>query len=493
MLLALTHRGPEARDLGYLLHKHPDRVHTHVLAFGVATVFYPPSGEEECTAVLQVEVDPVGLVRSQGARQGDWALGQYVNDRPYVASSFLSVAMARVFGTALNGRCEKRPELVDKPLDLEIQVPVVAAPGGAGQLERLFVPLGYAVKTTPLPLDPNFPDWGEGRHASLQLKATRPLHEVLKHLFVLLPALDRKKHYWVGGEEVEKLLAKGEGWLAGHPEKEWIARRYLKFQHALTREALQRLLETDAGSPDTGDVTEDEARVSPAGGEAESMVPIDPVEATRVSLHEQRLRAVVERLANENPQSVLDLGCGEGKLLIRLLRETKIPRVTGMDVSSQILDVARERVARQASRKGMADRLRLVQGSLLYRDARLNGHEAAALVEVIEHLEPGRLPALARVVFRHLRPRLVIVTTPNREYNILFPGMPEGALRHRDHRFEWSREEFRTWAENIASSHGYALELSGVGECDPAVGPPSQMAVFRLADQPSNGEDGNED
>jgi 3' terminal RNA ribose 2'-O-methyltransferase Hen1 len=164
-----------------------------------------------------------------------------------------------------------------------------------------------------------------------------------------------------------------------------------------------------------------------------------------------------------------------------------------MDVSSQILDVARERVARQASRTGMADRLRLVQGSLLYRDARLYGHEAAALVEVIEHLEPGRLPALARVVFRHLRPRLVIVTTPNREYNILFPGMPEGALRHRDHRFEWSREEFRTWAENIASSHGYALELSGVGECDPAVGPPSQMAVFRLADQPSTGEDGNED
>jgi 3' terminal RNA ribose 2'-O-methyltransferase Hen1 len=163
-----------------------------------------------------------------------------------------------------------------------------------------------------------------------------------------------------------------------------------------------------------------------------------------------------------------------------------------MDVSSQILDVARERVARQASRKGMAERLRLVQGSLLYRDARLDGHEAAALVEVIEHLEPERLPALARVVFQHLRPRLVIVTTPNREYNILFSGMPEGTLRHRDHRFEWSREEFRVWTETIASTHGYAVEISGVGETDLALGPPSQMAVFRLADQPSTGDNGNE-
>ena len=461
MQLHLTNRTPDATDLGHLLHKHPARCHGGELAFGQATVFYPEATPERCTAVLAVDVDPVDLVRSEGARQGGWALGQYVNDRPYAASSFLSVAISRIFGTALNGRCTKRPELVEKPLDLEARLPVVQAP--EGMLEKLFEPLGYEVESRRLPLEPAFPDWGESRYHELILRATLPLHVLLKHLFVLIPTLDRNKHYWVGQEEIDKLLGKGEGWLAGHPEREWIVRRYLKYQKRLTREALERL------APEPDPEEDDEAADTSSAPAAEP----------KISLHDVRLDRVAEVIAALNPKSVIDLGCGEGRLLARLLKNTRIPKVLGMDVSSRALEVALERLDRlpPSRREG---RLELFLGSLIYRDSRLRGHDVGALVEVIEHLDPDRLESLEEVVFADAAPRTVFVTTPNREYNVLFEGMKPGAMRHGDHRFEWTRSEFREWAERVAAAHGYAVTFEPLGEEDPEHGPPSQMAVFVL-------------
>ena len=461
MLLSITNRTPEATDLGHLLHKHPARCHEVDLAFGKGTVFYPAAGPEECTAVLLVEVDPVDLVRSAGARQGGWALGQYVNDRPYAASSFLSVAIARAFGTALNGRCTKRPELVDRPLLLEVKLPVVPA-GDGDILKKLFEPLGYQVETQRLPLDPAFPSWGESRYHELLLRVELPLHLVLKHLFVLIGALDRSKHYWVGKEEIDKLLAKGEGWLAAHPEREWIVRRYLKYQTRLAREALERLVpepeepEEDEESPDTG---------------------VEPAVERKISLHDARLDRVAELVAGLHPQSVVDLGCGEGKLLRRLLRQTKIPKILGMDVSSRSLEIAHERLDRIPPFQ-VSGRIDIFLGSLVYRDSRLRGHDVATLVEVIEHLDTDRLDAMEEVVFADAAPRHVFVTTPNREYNVLFEGMKPGALRHADHRFEWTRAEFQEWGARVAGIHGYEVAFEPLGEENAEHGPPSQMAVF---------------
>jgi 3' terminal RNA ribose 2'-O-methyltransferase Hen1 len=461
VLLSITNRTPEATDLGHLLHKHPARCHEVDLAFGKGTVFYPAAGPEECTAVLLVEVDPVDLVRSAGARQGGWALGQYVNDRPYAASSFLSVAIARAFGTALNGRCTKRPELVDRPLLLEVKLPVVPA-GDGDILKKLFEPLGYQVETHRLPLDPAFPSWGESRYHELLLRVELPLHLVLKHLFVLIGALDRSKHYWVGKEEIDKLLAKGEGWLAAHPEREWIVRRYLKYQTRLAREALERLVpepeepEEDEESPDTG---------------------VEPAVERKISLHDARLDRVAELVAGLHPQSVVDLGCGEGKLLRRLLRQTKIPKILGMDVSSRSLEIAHERLDRIPPFQ-VSGRIDIFLGSLVYRDSRLRGHDVATLVEVIEHLDTDRLDAMEEVVFADAAPRHVFVTTPNREYNVLFEGMRPGALRHADHRFEWTRAEFQEWAARVAGIHGYEVAFESLGEENAEHGPPSQMAVF---------------
>ncbi|WP_367870312.1 3' terminal RNA ribose 2'-O-methyltransferase Hen1 [Luteolibacter sp. Populi] len=462
MLLSITNRSPSATDLGHLLHKHPARCHAVELAFGKGTVFYPAATESECTAVLLVEVDPIALVRSAGAKQGGWALGQYVNDRPYAASSFLSVAIARAYGTALNGRCTKRPELVDQPLDLEVVLPVV--PAGDGEiLKRLFEPLGYAVETSRIPLDPAFPTWGESRYHRLVLRAKTPLHLLLKHLFVLIGALDRAKHYWVGADEIDKLLAKGEGWLASHPEKDWIVRRYLKHQVRLAREALERL----APEPEVSDEEGDEA----------TDTGTEPAVERKLSLHEQRLDRVAELITGYQPASVLDLGCGEGKLLRRLLHQTKIPKLTGMDVSSRVLEIAHERLERLPpfKRQGRVD---IFLGSLVYRDSRLRGYDVAALVEVIEHLDTDRLDSLEEVVFADAAPQRVIVTTPNREYNVLFEGMKPGSLRHADHRFEWTRSEFQAWAERVATQHGYAVEFEALGEEHTEHGPPSQMAIF---------------
>lgn len=463
MLLTITTTNAPATDLGYLLHKRPDRAQSFELPFGAAHVFYPEASESRCTAALLLEVDPVGLVRNRRGPSGrDRTLDQYVNDRPYVASSFLSVAIARVFASALGGRSKDRPELAAAPIPLEATLAVVPCRGGETFLRRLFEPLGYEVEAKGHPLDPAFPEWGESRHFTVRLAARKTLAELLTHLYVLVPVLDDEKHYWVGDDEVEKLLRHGRGWLESHPAKGAIARRYLKRRGGLVRRALARLAEETEGEE------EEVERKEAEEGRLEE----------RLSLHERRLEAVATALAERGASRVLDLGCGEGKLLRALLRDRRFTEVVGMDVSHRALEIAAERLHLDTMGEVARRRIRLLHGSLLYRDRRLEGFDAAAVVEVIEHLDPPRLAAFERTLFEHARPATVVVTTPNAEYNVLFPSLPAGRLRHRDHRFEWTREELRRWAEGVAGRFGYEVRFAPVGDEDPTHGAPTQMAVF---------------
>ena len=251
---AMTTSWP-ATDLGYLLHKNPARVQAFEVASGTAHVFYPEATKARCTAALLLEVDPVGLVRGRRGPEGGegFSLGQYVNDRPYAASSLLAVAMSRVYKTAMSGRCEARPELAASPIPLELRIPVLPCRGGAGLARRLFEPLGWDATATPIALDEAFPDWGDSRYLDLRLSGRLRLADALNHLYVLLPVLDDSKHYWVSTDEVDKLVRAGAGWLAGHPEKALITRRYLAHRSGLYRSALARLAEVDDAEPEAFD------------------------------------------------------------------------------------------------------------------------------------------------------------------------------------------------------------------------------------------------
>jgi 3' terminal RNA ribose 2'-O-methyltransferase Hen1 len=463
MLLTITTTRPPATDLGWLLHKHPEKVQTFTLAFGTAHVFYPEVADDRCTAALVLDVDPVGLARQQ-RNTGNELLAQYVNDRPYVASSFLSVAIAQVLGSALSGTCKGKPELAETPLPLAARVTALPCRrGGEPFLRRLFEPLGYAVTATRHPLDEQFPEWGESPYFTVELSATVRLADLLSHLYVLVPVLDDEKHYWVSHDEVEKLLRHGEGWLAGHPEKEQIAARYLRRQGKLVKSALAHLATDDDSDPDEAAAQQDLAE--------------ERLEA-KVSLHERRLATVLAVLQSSGAKRVLDLGCGEGKLLRLLAGDPRFTEVVGVDVSARSLEIARQRLDRLRLPDSLKDRVKLLHGSLTYRDARIEGFDAAAVVEVIEHLDPPRLGAFERVLFGRTRPGIVVLTTPNREYNVRFEGLPAGKFRHADHRFEWTRAEFAAWCDRVCAAFGYAVRTDPLGDVDAEVGAPSQMAVF---------------
>lgn len=449
--IATTHR--PATDLGFLLHKHPDRLHEIELTFGKAWVFYPEARNERCEAALVLDVDPVGLVRGKG--QSDGLLDQYVNDRPYAASSFLSVAFNKAFRTAMAGTCAAKQDLADSALPLEAVVTPLPMRGGEPLVRQLFEPLGWQVEIETLGEAPKL-------YGRLVLKGEARLSTLLTHLYVLIPVLDDSKHYWVGEDEIDKLLKRGEGWLDRHPAKDLIVRRYLRHRGLLARAALERL------APQTQDeAAEPETQAAPE----------EALEAP-IRLHDARLETVVTALRAIGPKRIVDLGCGEGKLLQLLLRESWARELIGLDPSVYVLERAARRLKLNQPGGPPEGRLTLLHGSLTYRDERWAGVDAAALVEVIEHLDPDRLPLVERVIFGAARPKTVVVTTPNADYNELFPTLAAGAFRHPDHRFEWTRDEFAGWTNRIAATYGYRALISGIGPEDPAHGAPSQMVVF---------------
>ncbi|WP_433224400.1 3' terminal RNA ribose 2'-O-methyltransferase Hen1 [Microtetraspora malaysiensis] len=524
-----------ATDLGFLLHKHPDRVQEFAQSFGTARVFYPEATERRCTAALLLDVDAIRLARSRGKTAPDFSLGQYVNDRPYAASSLLAVALADVFRTARAGRCAARPELAAAPLPLEIRLPALPCRGGAALAHRLFEPLGWEVAAEAVPLDEGFPEWGDSRYVRLALRGEVRLADALNQLYVLLPVLDDAKHYWLAGDEVDKLIRAGGGWLAGHPEKGLITRRYLGRRRGLERTAFARLAElgddveealeppvdeevvperedsvtgtddvtgADASAPEAPAVAEGPAehgagRTTEHAGEAphDSAASDTPdgdatgPDAAPVPLNVLRRDAVVAAVEELGARTVIDLGCGSGQLLAALLARPAFTRIAGADVSTQALAIAARKLKLDRMPDAKRARLELFQGALTYADPRFAGYDAAVLMEVIEHVDPPRLPALERVVFGSAKPAHVVVTTPNREYNVRYDFLGEGrAMRHPDHRFEWTRAEFAAWARAVADRYGYRVAFRAVGDDDPDVGPPTQMAVFSVAGERSEGD-----
>lgn len=466
MLLSISTTHKPATDLGFLLMKNPQNIHTVELSFGKAHIFFPEASPEKCTATLVLDVDAVDLVRGKGP--GSEGLEQYVNDRPYVASSFLSVAIARALGTALTGKSKYNQELADRKIPLSVRLPVIPCRGGEALFQTLFAPLGYEIKAERIPLDREFPEWGESRYFSLELSNTVRLKDLLSHLYVLIPVMDDDKHYFVGQAEVEKLLKHGEGWLASHPAKQVISNRYLLHKRSLSELALAQLLEDEEEDP------------------VEKLERLDTQEEAvekPLSLNEQRIAAVIDALKENSVRSVIDLGCGEGRYLKELLQHKEFESVGGIDVSPRVLEKAADRLKLERMPEKKRERISLFQSSLVYKDARLKDYEAAICIEVIEHMDPPRIPVFERVLFHFTKPRIVVVSTPNIEYNKKFETLASGKLRHGDHRFEWTRDEFQNWGNSVATRFGYTVTYLPIGPIDDELGAPTQMAVFKIEGQ----------
>lgn len=436
---------PDATVLGHLLHKHPDRVQYTQVHGGTATVLYPEASTQRCTVALLLDVDPTALTRGKDRAAESFTLAQYVNDRPYAATSLLSVALGKVFRTALKGRSESYPQVAASALDLTVDLPALRGDGDL--LRRLFEPLGWAVETTPV----------SPVHSSLRLAGRVRLADALGHLYVLIPVLDDAKHYWVSKDEVDKLLAAAGDWLPTHPERAFILRRYLAHQRHMVAAAVERLDELD------------DTAAAEASDTAES--PATPL----VTLRHEAVLAIVDRL---RPRSVLDLGCGSGSLLPALLTRQGVERVAGTEVSDRQLQSAARRLHVEAMTERQGERVDLWLSSLGYEDERLTGFDLAIAMEVIEHIDPARLPAVAANLFGGAAPAAVVLTTPNREYNVRYPALFDGGLRHRDHRFEWTRAEFADWCAGVCAEYDYDVQFTGAGEPDPALGRPTQIAVL---------------
>lgn len=457
--------GPDASALGHLLHKHPDRVQTFSLPVGQATVFYPESTADRTTAALLLEVDPIGMVKRRLKSREGISLTDYVTDRPYAASSMLAVALGRVFNTALNGRSDSFPELAASPLPLEVRVPAVPVRAmvggdrlsGAELVRRLFEPLGWLVRAAEVPFGPDG-GWGPAPYVDLTLVGSVRLADALSHLYVLLPVLDNAKHYWVGSDEVTKLVRRGEGWLADHPLRELVVRRYLASRRDYVEDATARLSALDDGPVDEPDDDAD---------------PEDAITPLKV----QRLQTVMGVVHEIGARRVVDLGCGEGYYLRALVADPTVTEVVGVDVSSRVLAKAERRLNLDRLSGHLRGKVSLRQSSVTYRDDLLAGFDAILLVEVIEHLDPDRIDSLEGSVFGAARPSHVIVTTPNRDYNRVY-GLADAQWRHPDHRFEWTRAEFAAWAGGVAARRGYRVEFRTVGDVDQEVGSPTQLALF---------------
>ncbi|MDR1687989.1 MAG: 3' terminal RNA ribose 2'-O-methyltransferase Hen1 [Clostridiales bacterium] len=466
MLLTITYTGESATDLGYLLYKNPYRPQMFELNHGKAYVFYPEVSQQRTTAALLLDIDPINLARGK-AGQASGGLFDYVNDRPYVSSSFLSTAISKVFGTAMTGRADERQALSDSPLNLTAAVTMLPCRAEHEKLKRVFEPLGYEVIYDTFVSDENFPNWGESSYVNLTISAKVRLRDLLKHLYVLIPVFDRQKHYWVGADEVEKLLRIGEDWLPMHPEKAYITGRYLNRRRYLVNMAYERLASANA---DDGEIITAEPE---SADEARDKV---------MNLNTRRLGSVVAALKSCGAKRVIDIGCGEGNLLNLLVKERQFTHIAGVDVSHVALKRAAEKLKMERASDSMRERVSLIQGSLTYKDARFSGYDAAGVVEVIEHLDIARLAAFERVLFEFAKPPVVVLTTPNREYNANYENLHNGSLRHADHRFEWNRSEFRTWALKIANRFGYTVQFSEIGDADEKYGAPTQMGVFTLCE-----------
>jgi 3' terminal RNA ribose 2'-O-methyltransferase Hen1 len=467
MLLTITCRGENATDIGYVLRKRPGRL----LRFDrnkntIGVLMYWPRVEDDlCQFAMQLDIDPLDMSPRRPGAIAASNLFDYVNDRPYATSRLMGSAIAWFLREALYDRPlpEGAPDDVrERVFDLEARIFAFEERGLA---KDAFEALGYETDVTPHVLDDEHPSWGLSPYADVRVRKNETVTELLQHLHVMLSALPKpSKNESATKEVAERLLRVSGTWLADHPMRNKLVWRYLSYDRALASDVMDKLACTTSEDTASDGATSDDA------------TDAEP-KAKHVPLHTQVLDTVSAIIRESGCTSVLDAGCGDGKLVRLLLGIEQVERIGAADVSATSLRRLQSKLT-ERRRTAMPDNLDVFQASVTMSDDRLRGYDAICAIEVVEHIDPRRIRDLERVVFEESGASLIVVTTPNREYNRVY-GIPSDLLRHPDHRFEWTRDEFARWVTHVCETYGYTSDMRGVGEVDEAAGQPTLVATFR--------------
>lgn len=441
MQLSMTVKGAGAEAVSYLIAKNPNNLYERDEKGFKVRLVYPQFTPDEVEFMIYVKPDPIDLVRNSPEL---YDISHYINDREFAVSSLFVSTIRKALGTALNGKPqEDYVQWVGHLFEMEINFGPVATDLRDHELEDLFKPIGYNVEITR-----GISTIREKSSARfIRLTGRQTIQNALKHVSILIPVIDNYKHYFIDEREIEKLDRYGEGWLENHPLKRFILKRTLRFQGLISQSKYY---------------------------EKEPYKDQDNLPKAR--LNDLRYEAIVNYVKTlSNKETIVDLGAGEGKLSVQLGFIQGVKEILSVEPSNKYRVRAVDRFQQVNNEEFVEPKS--VSGSLFYFDSRLQNKDIIILCEVIEHINESRLPKIFETILKDYRPKVLIVTTPNQEYNAVY-DMDE-AMRHHDHRFEWTREQFRQNVEIWVKDNPYQVTFQGIGEEKPVYGYPTQMAIIR--------------
>ncbi|MCK1992095.1 3' terminal RNA ribose 2'-O-methyltransferase Hen1 [Peribacillus muralis] len=443
MQLTINASGNNVKAISYLLSKNPNNLYERKHKGHVVRLFYSTFTETEMEATIFVTPDPIELVKNTA---NSYDITHYINDREFAVSSIFCSLIRSALGTALNGQPkEEHAEWVNHPFSFQFDFGPVVSTLSDNQLRELFEPIGYEVSITRPDIQYSFDMKDRSSTRTVSLKGLKTLQEGLRHLFVLIPVIDNYKHYYIDEKEIDKLERYGEGWLDDHPMRDFIYRQSLRFKevYSIVENKKPEMKKDDKES--------------------------------KVRLNDLRYEKIFDTVSQMHPSSVVDFGSGEGKLSVRLGFIEGVKEILAVEPSQSATLKALGRFDKVKDKEKFVIPKPL-WGSLFYYDEELKNKDVIILCEVIEHIDEHRLPKVMDTILQDYQPRALILTTPNREYNEVYDM--EDALRHNDHRFEWTRAEFQQWCTARNHDDSYDLRFEGIGEEHVTQGCPTQMCVF---------------
>jgi 3' terminal RNA ribose 2'-O-methyltransferase Hen1 len=447
MQLSLTVRGSGADVVSYLIAKNPNNPYERDEKGFKVRLVYPIFTTEEVQFVIYVKPDPIDLVRNSSDL---YDITHYINDREFAVSSLFITTIRKALGTALNGKPdEEYQQWVGHEFDMELAFGPVATDLHDKEIADLFEPIGYKVE-----IERGVSSIREKSSARyITLSGRQSVQNALKHVSILIPVIDNYKHYFLDEREIEKLDRYGEGWLEDHPLKQMIVKRALRFNALISQSKFYEKKQRNS----------------------------DYDESKKVRLNDLRYEAILNLIKLlPHKESIVDLGAGEGRLSVQLGFVEGIKEILSIEPSNKSRIRAIERFEQVNVKEGYVEPQSL-PGSLYYFDSRLQNKDVIVLCEVIEHIEEDRLPKIFDMILSDYRPKTLIVTTPNQEYNVLYELNDE--MRHDDHRFEWTRAQFAQNVETWTEKYPYEVSIQGIGEEHDVYGHPTQMAIFRREEE----------